>query len=259
MPKLAANLTMLFTEYPLLERFERAAAAGFRGVEFLFPYTERPGAIRDALERNSLELVLFNLPAGDWAAGDRGIAAQPARTQEFAYDLKLAAGYASLLRPHRINCLAGKLGPEPNARKVLTENVERAARALEQLGVQLTIEPVNDIDVPDFALPSTQSVLDLISSVDSANVGLQYDIYHAIRMREDPFDFIEKHGSEISHIQIADVPGRHQPGSGDIDFAKLFRIIDDSGYNGWVSLEYLPEGPTENGFDLVRELGLLPA
>jgi hydroxypyruvate isomerase len=257
MPKLAANLTMLFTEYPLLERFERAAEAGFRGVELLFPYVEQPATVLEALRRNNLELVLFNLPAGDWPAGDRGIAAQPARRGEFATGLKLAVDYAAILRPPRINCLAGKLGSEPNSRDVLAENVELAGEALDQIGVQLTIEPVNSFDVPDFALPTTQSVLDLIAKTESQNVGLQFDIYHAIRMGEDPFAFIEQHGREIAHIQFADVPGRHQPGSGEIDFARLFQAIDGSGYSGWVSLEYIPEGPTEEGFELIRELGLL--
>lgn len=257
MPKLAANLTMLFTEYPVLERFDRAAAAGFAGVELLFPYTEEPAQVQDALGRNGVELVLFNLPGGDWAAGDRGVAAQPARRQEFGEGLKQAVAYASTLRPRRINCLAGKLGPGDDALVVLAENIEMAAGALDQVGVQLTVEPVNPHDVPGFALPTTQSVLDLISSLDSRNVGLQYDIYHAMRMDEDPFAFIADHGAEISHIQIADVPGRHQPGTGEIDFAHLFETIDDSGYTGWVSLEYAPEGPTEEGFGHLRELGYL--
>ena len=257
MPKLAANITMLFTEYPLLERFDRAAAAGFTGVELLFPYVETPDSVLAALKDNNLDLVLFNLPAGDWAAGDRGLAAQPARREEFAAGLKLAVQYASTLRPTRINCLAGKLGSEENALAVLAENVEMAGGALEQVGVLLTVEPVNTFDVPDFALPTTQSALDLISALDSQNVGLQYDIYHAMRMGEDPFQFIAEHGREIRHIQIADVPGRHQPGTGDVDFDTLFRVMDDSGYDGWVSLEYIPEGATEDGFELLRELGVL--
>lgn len=259
MPKLAANLTMLFTEYPVLERFDRAAAAGFTGVEFLFPYVETPGTVMNALTSNGLELVLFNLPAGDWAAGDRGLAAQPSRRDEFAEGLKLAVEYATALRPPRINCLAGKLAPDEDALAVLAENVEMAAGALEQVGVHLTLEPVNTFDVPGFALPTTQSALDLISALDSGNVGLQYDIYHAQRMGEDPFGFIKEHGGEISHIQIADVPGRHQPGTGDVDFDRLFRLIDASGYDGWVSLEYIPDGPTEDGFGLLREMGLLTA
>ncbi len=257
MPKLAANITMLFTEYPLLERFDRAAAAGFAGVELLFPYVETPETVSRALRSNDLELVLFNLPAGDWAAGDRGLAAQPARREEFAEGLKLAVEYATALRPPRINCLAGKLGPEEDALAVLAENVEMAGGALEQAGVRLSLEPVNSFDVPGFALPTTQSVLDLISALDTRNVGLQYDIYHAIRMGEDPFSFIAEHGQDISHLQIADVPGRHQPGTGDVDFARLFRIVDESGYDGWVSLEYIPDGATEDGFGHLRELGVL--
>ncbi|MBA2470221.1 MAG: TIM barrel protein [Chloroflexia bacterium] len=257
MPKLAANLTMLFTEYPLLERFDRAAAAAFKGVELLFPYVEAPETVMNALTRNNLELVLFNLPAGDWAAGDRGMAAQPARREEFADGLKVAVEYASALRPRCVNCLAGKLAPDENALAVLAENVDLAAGALDQVGVTLTLEPVNTFDVPGFALPTTQSALDLIAAVDNTNVRLQYDIYHALRMDEDPFAYIEAHGGEISHIQIADVPGRHEPGTGNVDFAKLFSVIDDSGYDGWVSLEYVPEGATEDGFDHLRELGFL--
>lgn len=257
MPRIAANITMLFTEYPLLERFDRAAAAGFTGVELLFPYVETPETIAEALRRNALELVLINLPAGDWASGDRGLAAQPARREEFAEGLKLAVQYATALRPPCINCLAGKLGSQEFALAVLAENVEMAGGALEQIGVKLTVEPVNTFDVPDFALPTTQSALDLISALDSRNVGLQFDVYHALRMSEDPFAFIAEHGREISHIQIADVPGRHQPGTGEVDFARLFRIIDESGYEGWVSLEYNPQGPTEDGFGLLRELGVL--
>jgi hydroxypyruvate isomerase len=259
MPRIAANLTMLFTEYPLPERFDRAAASGFRGVEFLFPYVESPQFVQEALRRNNLELVLFNLPAGDWAAGDRGIAAQPARRDEFAEGLKRAVTYADVLRPGRINCLAGIADSDPESISTLAANVELAAEALDQIGIPLTLEPVNPIDIPGFALPTTQSALDVIASVESDNVGLQYDIYHALRMGEDPFAFIEQHGREISHIQIADVPGRHQPGSGEVDFGKLFSLIDASGYTGWVSLEYIPEGPTEDGFALLRELGLLVA
>jgi hydroxypyruvate isomerase len=259
MPKLAANLTMLYTEYPLLERFDRAAAAGFTGVEFLFPYTESVDTIQHVLKRNGLELVLINLPAGNWAAGDRGIAAQPARREEFANGLKQAVSYASVLQPPRINCLAGKLGPEPDAMQILADNVELAAEALDQIGVQLTIEPVNNVDVPGFALPTTQAVLDLIATIESENVGLQYDIYHASVMGEDPFAFLARHMGQVSHIQIADIPGRHQPGTGSVDFARLFSTIDDAGYTGWVSLEYIPEGPTESGFDTLRDLGLLPA
>lgn len=257
MAKLAANLTMLFTEYPFLERFDRAAKAGFRAVEFMFPYEETAGDVRDAIERNSLELVLFNLPAGDWSAGDRGTAAQPARRAEFEAGVIRALEYAVALRPPMINCLVGKIGPEADSSEVLTSNVRFAADSLRATGTKLVVEPVNSHDVPGFAIATTQSALDLIAAVERENVGLQYDIYHAMRMGEDPLGFIRESGAAISHIQIADVPGRHQPGTGEIDFEELFAAIDASGYKAWVSLEYIPEGPTEEGFGMVRNLGLL--
>ncbi len=139
----------------------------------------------------------------------------------------------------------------------LERNITLAATALESVGVQLVVEPVNPIDVPGFALPNTQAALDLIDRVGHPNVGLQYDIYHALRVDEDPFAFLAEHGATISHIQIADVPGRHQPGTGELNFARLFRIIDDSGYQGFVSLEYIPDGHSEAGFTHLRDLGYL--
>jgi hydroxypyruvate isomerase len=258
MPKLAANLTMLFTEYPFLERFDRAAASGFRGVEFLFPYEEDPAVLRrDALERNGLDLVLFNLPSGNWAEGDRGLAADPARKEEFERGVDRAVEYAAALRPPRINCLAGKTADVEASRENLVANVRLAADAMRATGTTLLVEPVNTHDVPGFALPTTQSALDLLAAVERDNVGLQYDVYHAIRMDEDPFAFLRENGATVDHIQIADVPGRHQPGTGDVDFEQLFSIIDESGYDGWVSLEYIPDGPTEEGFGLLRSLGVL--
>ncbi|MDQ3539268.1 MAG: TIM barrel protein [Chloroflexota bacterium] len=257
MPKLAANVTMLFTEYPFLERFDRAAASGFRGVEFLFPYDEDPAVLQDALQRNGLDLVLFNLPSGDWTAGDRGLAADPARKDEFERGVDRAVEYAAALRPPRINCLAGKTSDPDASRDNLVANVRIAADALRATGTTLLLEPVNTHDVPGFALPTTQSALDLLAAVERDNVGLQFDVYHAMRMNEDPFAFLKASGSTIDHIQIADVPGRHQPGTGEIDFEQLFSIIDQSGYEEWVSLEYIPEGPTEEGFGLLRSLGLL--
>lgn len=257
MPKLAANLTMLFTEYPFLDRFDRAASSGFGGVEFLFPYEEDPAALKDALQRNDLELVLFNLPSGNWADGDRGLAADPARKKEFEQGVDLAVEYAAALRPPRINCLAGKTPDADASRENLITNVRLAADALRATGTTLLVEPVNTHDVPGFALPTTQSALDLLAAVERDNVGLQFDVYHSLRMDEDPFTFLREHGSAVDHIQIADVPGRHQPGTGEIDFEQLFRIIDETGYDGWVSLEYNPEGPTEEGFGLLHSLGLL--
>jgi len=257
MPKLAANLTMLFTEYPFLERFDHAARAGFSAVEFMFPYDEPVTAVEEALGRNSLELVLFNLPAGDWAAGDRGMAAQPGREDEFEAGVTKALEYIVALRPPMMNCLVGKLEPEADGTNVLVANVRYAADSLRATGTTLLVEPVNTHDVPGFALPDTQSALDLIASAERDNLGLQFDVYHAMRMGEDAIGFIRDHGTEIRHIQIADVPGRHQPGTGNIDFRELFDVIDGSGYTGVVSLEYIPEGRTEDGFGVIKEMGLL--
>ncbi|HVL22627.1 MAG TPA: TIM barrel protein [Thermomicrobiales bacterium] len=257
MPKIAANLSMLFTEYPFLERFDRAAAAGFDGVEFLFPYEEQASDIIDRLQENNLALVLFNLPAGDWAAGDRGIAAIYDRREEFRAGVAKAVEYATALRPPRLNCLAGKAEESAENDLALLQNVRYAAEQLAAIDVDLTVEPVNTHDVPGFALPTTRAALDLIAEVEQPNLGLQFDVYHSLRMGEDPIELIRELGADMAHIQIADVPGRHQPGTGKIDFEELFRTIDDSGYDGWVSLEYNPQGRTEDGFGLLRDMGLL--
>jgi hydroxypyruvate isomerase len=257
MPKLAANLSMLFTEYPFLDRFDRAAEAGFTGVEFLFPYEEDAADIVERLERNTLALVLFNLPAGNWAAGDRGLAAVYDRQDEFRTGVAKAVEYAQVLHPPRINCLAGIAEESAENDLALLQNVRYAAEQLAAIDIDLTVEPVNTHDVPGFALPTTRAALDLIAELDQPNVGLQFDVYHALRMGEDPVETIRELGDEIAHIQIADVPGRHQPGTGNVDFEDLFRTIDESGYEGWVSLEYNPQGRTEDGFGLLKEMGLL--
>lgn len=259
MPKLAANLTMLFTEYPFADRFGRAAANGFGGVEALFPYELKAQEVSALLRDHHLSLVLFNLPAGDWAAGDRGIAADPGRVQEFRNGVDLAVAYAETLKPGRVNCLVGKTADPTATRRTMLENITYAADALETVGTRLTVEPVNDKDVPGFAIPDTATALSVLAELEHPNVGLQFDVYHSLRMGEDPLAIIADHGKSIAHIQIADYPGRHQPGTGEIDFDALFRAIDDSGFVGWVSLEYLPEGHTEDGFGYLREHGYLGA
>lgn len=257
MPKIAANLTMLFTEYPFLERFERAAASGFSAVEVQLPYDEDPHRIVECMMAHNLEFVLFNLPAGDWASGDRGIAADYDRQDEFRAGVDKAIEYASVLKPHLINCLAGKAEDTEKSDLALLQNVRYAAEQLAENGLQMTLEPVNTTDVPGFALPTTRSAIELIAELEQSNLGLQLDIYHSVMMNEDPVEIIQDLENEIAHIQIADVPGRHQPGTGNIDFGRLFSAIDDSGYDGWVALEYIPDGPTEDGFGLIREMGLL--
>ena len=257
MPKLAANLTMLFNEYPLADRFGRAAANGFGGVEVLFPYELKANEVSELLRDNHLDLVLFNLPAGDWDAGDRGIAASPDRVKEFRNGVDRAVTYAEVLKPGRINCLVGTTEDAVATRRTMLENIVYAADALETVNTRLTLEPVNTHDVPGFAIPDTDSALSVLAEVEHPNVGLQFDVYHSLSMGEDPFAIIAERGSMIDHIQIADVPGRHQPGTGEINFTELFKAIDDSGYAGWVSLEYKPQGHTEEGFGHLRELGYL--
>lgn len=258
MPRLAANLTMLFTEIPFLDRFARAARSGFTAVEVQFPYEFPAEEIASRLEEHDLHLVLFNLPAGNWAAGDRGIAADPDRQQEFRDGVARAIEYAQVLKPERVNLLAGIAPESAESDLALLQNIRFAAEELGDYRINMTIEPVNSIDVPDFALPTSRAALDLIDEMELSNLSLQLDIYHALRMGEDPIAIIHERADDIGHIQIADVPGRHQPGTGEIDFVALFREIDASSYDGWVALEYNPQGPTAEGFGLLREMGLLP-
>jgi len=257
MTKLAANLTMLFNEFEFPDRFGRAAANGFTGVEVLFPYQLSPSDIETRLSDHNLELVLFNLPAGDWDAGERGLASDPDRKEEFRDGVDLAANYAGILNAPHINCLVGKTTDAKSTRQTMLDNILYAADTLANTNARLLIEPVNLHDVPGFAINTTDEALAVIDELDHPNVGLQFDVYHSMRMDEDPFVIIAERGKDIDHIQIADVPGRHQPGTGEIDFRKLFDAIDESGYTGWVSLEYVPDGATEDGFDHVRELGVL--
>lgn len=259
-PRIAANLSMLFTEYPFVERFARARQAGFDAVEFMFPYAENVDAIEQALKEHELTLVLFNTPAGDWAAGERGIACQPERIAEYRAGVAKAKEIGRRLGVPQINTLVGIPTPGEDAttiRTTIVENLRYAAEQFGQAGIRALVEPVNNLDIASFALPTAKNGLDIINEVNSPNLALQLDIYHALRMGEDPYALISHHIDQIGHIQIADVPGRHQPGTGEIDFTRLFEVIDASGYDGWVSLEYNPEGPTEEGFDLMRELGLL--
>jgi hydroxypyruvate isomerase len=257
MPKLAANLTMLFTEVPFLDRFEQAARAGFTAVEFQFPYDFPAAEIAARITEHDLHLALFNIPAGNWAAGDRGIAANLARQDEFREGVARAIEYARVLQPERINLLAGASAETPENDLALLQNVRYASEQLADEGMELTIEPVNTHDVPDFALPTARAALDIIDEMELTNLSLQLDVYHAVRMNEDPFAIIREHVDQIGHIQIADVPGRHQPGTGEIDFAALFRAIDASTYEGWVALEYNPEGPTAESFGALKAMGLL--
>lgn len=248
MPRFAANLTMLFTEYPLAERFDRAAAAGFTGVEMLFPYDEDITAIREALTRNNLQQVLFNLPAGDFAAGERGFANDPARRQEFRDGVGRALEIAATLDVSQLNCLIGINRPDVDLDEQWAAVIENLAYAAEQTasaGVRLLVEPLNAFDAPGFLLPTTSAALELLEQVGHANLSIQYDVYHAQRGEGNITATIREYLSRIGHIQIADSPARNQPGTGEINFPYVFQAIDDAGYQGWVSAEYRPSGTTE--------------
>lgn len=250
MPKFAANLTMMFTELPFLDRFAAAAAAGFEAVEFLFPYDFEKQQIADLLAANHLTLVLHNLPAGDWAAGERGIGCHPARVEEFRAGVDRAIDYATALQCSRINCLAGILpaGVTPEAaRNTLVENLRYAAAKLEAAHIQLLLEPVNSRDIPGFFVDRTRPALEIITEVASPNLKLQYDVYHAQVLEGDLARTIETELARIGHLQLADNPGRHEPGTGEINFPYLFRRIDELGYTGWIGCEYKPRTTTTDG------------
>jgi hydroxypyruvate isomerase len=250
MPKFAANLTMLFNEVDFLARFDAAAKAGFRGVEYLFPYPFPKEALADQLARHGLTQVLHNLPAGDWAKGDRGIACIPGRETEFREGVSLALSYAKVLGCRQLNCLVGVLpkDAEPGqARRALVGNLRFAARELDSAGIRLLVEPINTYDIPGFYLSRTDETLKLFDEVGERNLWLQYDIYHMQRMEGELAATIERLLPRIAHIQIADNPGRNEPGTGEIDTDFLFRRIDEIGYDGWIGCEYKPRTTTMEG------------
>ncbi|MGJ5208200.1 hydroxypyruvate isomerase [Bradyrhizobium sp. HKCCYLR20261] len=250
MPRFAANLTMLFNELPFIERFAAAKAAGFSGVEYLFPYEFDKAELREQLGRHGLTQVLHNLPAGDWAAGERGIAILPDRVDDFRDGVRRGIEYARALDCRRLNCLVGIAPDDADPRELnqtLVRNLRFAATALKAQGIRLLIEPINTLDMPGFFLSRTAQALQLISEVESDNLFVQYDIYHMQIMEGDLARTLQKHLARIAHIQLADNPGRHEPGTGEINYAYLFRHLDAIGYAGWVGCEYKPLTTTEEG------------
>lgn len=250
MPRFAANLTMLFTELPFIDRFGAAARTGFTAVEFLFPYAWPAEEIRAQLDAHGLHLVLHNLPAGDWGAGERGIACLPGREAEFRDGVAQAIAYAQALGVNQLNCLAGKAPegvPPELLHRTLVENLRFAAQALRPAGLRLLVEPINTRDIPGFFVNTTAQALSLLDEVDAGNAFVQYDIYHAQRMEGELAATLQKHLARIGHIQLADNPGRNEPGTGEINYPWLFRHIDAIGYTGWIGCEYKPATTTEAG------------
>ena len=257
MPQFAANLTMLFNEVPFMDRFEKAAKSGFQAVEFLFPYAFSADDIKQKLEQHNLKLVLHNLPAGDWDAGERGIACLPDRVTEFQDGVAKAIEYAKVLGVKQVNCLAGKIPAGADAellKKTFISNLKFAAAALKSVDIKLLIEPINTFDIPGFYLSKSQHALDILNEVGSDNLFIQYDIYHAQRMEGELCKTIEANLSNIAHIQLADNPGRNEPGTGEINYPHLFQFIDSIGYHGWIGCEYKPASNTEAGLSWIKNL-----
>jgi hydroxypyruvate isomerase len=258
MPRLAANLSFLWTELPFLDRFAAAREAGFTAVEYMFPYAYPAPELRSRLDAAGVEQVLFNLPAGDWAAGDRGIASDPARVDEFRAGVQQALAYARALNVPQCNCLAGLRveGVEPERQwSTLVENVRYAAAHLKGEGRRLLVEPVNTFDVPGFLLPTTDDALRLLDETGDQEVLLQFDAYHVRRMEGDPAGRLSAVIGRVGHVQIADHPGRHQPGTGEIDFGALFALLDSTGYAGSVGLEYVPTPDTAGSLSWLDRFG----
>jgi hydroxypyruvate isomerase len=250
MTKFAANLSMLFTEVEFLDRFELAAKAGFTAVEFLFPYAWPAEVIRERLQSNHLTLVLHNLPAGNWEAGERGIACLPDRVDEFRQGVHKAVQYAQALGVKQLNCLAGKAPAGIAAdelQQTLVDNLRYAAQTLRAAGLNLLIEPINTFDIPGFYLNRTSQAIAILDEVGADNAFVQYDLYHAQRMEGELAATVEKNLKRIGHIQLADNPGRNEPGTGEMNYSYLFKHLQRIGYQGWIGCEYKPATSTQAG------------
>ena len=252
MPRFAANLTMLFTELPLLDRFAAAREAGFDAVEVLFPYDAPAQETRDQLVLNDLAFVLLNTPPPNWAGGDRGFAAVPGAEDRFRRDFDRCLRFAGVLKPRHIHIMAGIAeGPEAEA-TYLSNLAWAAARAPKQ---SLTIEPINPHDMPGYFLADFDRAIAILDRVGAPNLGLQFDAYHARRITGDALAAWDRHGARAVHVQIAGHPGRHEPTGGDIDWPGFFSRLDADGYRGWVSAEYNPRSTTAAGLGWLPKAG----
>jgi len=249
MPRFAANLGWLFTEHDFLDRFEAAAHAGFRAVEFAQPYEWPAAEIRARLDAHGLECILVNLPMGDRARGDFGLACRPGREAEFRQGVARGIEYAHALGVPKVNCISGLATPSDDTaalRGTLVSNLRYAAREFKAAGLDLLVEPINTRDIPGFVLPRQDDGARVIAEVGEPNFFLQCDLYHTAMMGDDPAAILDRHWDVIGHIQFADAPGRHEPGTGTVAYAPLFAQIDAKGYKGWVSAEYKPSRRTED-------------
>jgi len=251
MLKLSVNISTLFTELPLLERPAAAVAAGFGAIEIQFPYTLPASDLAAALKAAGVECVLINMPAGNVAGGELGLACLPDRQCEFTDAVDRAIDYAQALGCARINCLAGNIplnGSRERCWNVLVDNVQFAAKRTAQAGIQLLVEVLNNVDFPNFMLGKISDGDALLTAVDHPNLWLQYDVYHRRAAGDDWFEGIEPRLGCIGHIQFSDYPGRHEPGTGEMDMTQLFQLIERLPYRGWTGVEYKPSAATSDSF-----------
>jgi len=256
-PKFAANLTMMFNEVPFMDRFEAAAKSGFDAVEFLFPYEHTPDAIAAKLKAHGLRNVLFNLPPGEWSAGERGLAALPGREAEFRAGVAEALTYARALGTPCVHAMAGLLPPAADRethRTTYIENLKYAAAETARHGIALLIEPINTRDIPGYFLNTQAEAHAIREQVGAANLKVQMDFYHVQIVEGDVATRLRKHFEHVGHIQIASVPQRHEPDDGELNYRYLLRLLDELGYEGWVGCEYRPRGGTENGLGWLRTM-----
>jgi len=257
MPKFAANISMLFTELPFIERFEAASKNGFKYVEYLFPYEWDPHLLAAQLKQHQLQLVLFNLPPGNLGQGERGIACLPARINEFREGVDDAIEYANILGVKQVNCLSGlapKIGDPAIMWQTLVNNITYAAQRLNEHNITLLIEPINSkVDMPGFFIDTLDKALRIIHDVKLNNVKVQFDIYHMQIMQGDILRSLESNLHYIQHIQFADCPGRHEPGTGELNFQNIFNYLDHINYSGWVSAEYIPKSTTQRSLDWFQQ------
>ena len=248
MLRFAANLSFLFPTYPFPDRFDAAAKAGFKGCEYLFPYGHEPDDIVRWLSRSGLKQVLFNLPPGDWDNGERGLAALPGREADFATSVEQALRYAGPVGCRRLHVMAGCADAESTAsRDTYLSNLAFAAKRFADEGITALIEPINPIDMPGYFLTGLKQAVEVIEAVGAPNLKLQFDCYHRARMEANVVEELAETASIIGHIQIADTPGRHEPGTGTVNYDPIFRQLLDMGYSGWIGCEYKPHGQTEAG------------
>lgn len=258
MSQFTVNLSTIFTEVPFLKRFEKAKKAGFSYVECQFPYPYSRESIKEKLDAHHLSMVLFNLPLGDWEKGDRGMAIDPYRIEEFRGSVDEGIRYATALQSSNIHCMAGVLSAEldrQKAREVYVQNIRYAASKMANYGLTLLIEPINSFDMPGYFLSDIHQAVHILEDVSLPNVKLQFDFYHIQRTQGNLLSTFQRYFDVIGHVQLADVPGRHQPGTGEINYQRVFEFLKALEYKGFIGLEYTPKEKSEESFDWLSTIG----